>query len=286
MRVRIPSGAPPTTALAARGRWLGTVSASDGYRMLAAPSRSTIRMAPEALANAVHLWVALEPHRSQAGLAAAYRELMSGEERARELTLAREQDRSLYRLGRVLVRTVLSRYAAVDPRDWAFAANAFGRPRIASPSGLTLEFNLAHTAGAAVLLVGAGRLLGVDVERSSRTVATGPALPLLGRTEAADLRDRSGESRRRRFLEYWTLKEAFAKAVGVGISLPLDRCIFSIGVDAVRATMDPALDRCPGRWEFKLVSSVPGFIVAVALTRRYSGEVLRLEQFSTTPLRD
>src|SRR5262245_4394444 len=192
---------------------------------------------------------------------------MSEDEQARELEFASEEDRGLYRLARVLVRTALSRHAPVDPRDWAFERNRFGKPMIVRPEGLELDFSVSHTRGIAVVLVAHRRSVGVDVERADRPVAVEPALRLLAPSEAADLDSRSGEARRRRFLEYWTLKEAYAKARATGLSLPLDRCAFAIEAGGVRSTFDPAVEPEPERWWFALVPTAPEFIASVAATR-------------------
>ena len=216
---------------------------------------------------AIHLWLALEPPAGDSRRAARDRALMSEDERRRELEFASEQGRGLYRLARVLARTALSRHAPVDPGDWAFERNRFGKPAIVHPEGLELDFSVSHTRGIALVLVAHRRSVGVDVERLDRPVAVEPALRLLAPSEAADLESRSGEARRRRFLEYWTLKEAYAKARATGLSLPLDRCAFAIGPGGVRATVDPAVDPEPERWWFALVPPTPGFVASVAATR-------------------
>jgi 4'-phosphopantetheinyl transferase len=216
---------------------------------------------------ALHLWVAVQPPAGDARRADRDRTLMSEDERRRELELASEQDRGLYRLARVLARTALSRHAPVEPRDWAFERNRFGKPVIVRPEGLELDFSIAHTRGIALVLVAHRHSVGVDVERLDRPVEVEPALRLLAPSEAADLESRSGEARRRRFLEYWTLKEAYAKARGTGLSLPLDRCAFAIGPGGVRATVDPAVDPGAERWWFALVQAAPGFVASVAASR-------------------
>jgi 4'-phosphopantetheinyl transferase len=227
---------------------------------------------------AIHLWLALEPPAGDARRAERDRALMSEDERRRELEIASEQDRGLYRVARVLARTALSRHAPVDPRDWAFERNRFGKPVVVFPEGLELDFSVSHTRGIALVLVAHRRSVGVDVERLDRTVAVEPALRLLAAAEVADLESRTGEAQSRRFLAYWTLKEAFAKARATGLSLPLDLCAFAIDPDdGVQATIDPALDPEPGRWWFALAAPAPGFVAGVAATRAAAGEEPRVE---------
>lgn len=224
-------------------------------------------LAVELPGAAADLWFALDAPETDPRLTAAHRDVMSDDERRRELDFVYEKDRRLYRLARALTRTVLSRYTGTDPRDLAFTRNAFGRPALTVPGGLALDFSLSHTPGIAVLSVATGRSVGVDVEDARRPVSVEPARALLGPSELADLEARSGGDRRRRFLEYWTLKESYAKARGTGLSLPLSRCEFRIGSDSVEAAIDPTLDAHPERWWFTLVSPAPGFVAAVTVSR-------------------
>src|SRR5262245_55714687 len=100
----------------------------------------------------IHLWLASSDEGSEE-LHSAYREILDDSERERELRFHFAADRRRYRLTRALVRTVLSRYVPVRPRDWVFAANAYGRPEIANPQGRAarLSFNVSHTQGLIVL---------------------------------------------------------------------------------------------------------------------------------------
>lgn len=233
-----------------------------------------------------HLWVTLELPDLDRQAISAYRELMSADERHREMAFAFEKDRGLYRLSRALMRTALARYIDADPRSLVFSRSPLGRPKIASPSGSALEFSLAHTSGIVVLLVGFERLIGVDVERLHRSPPIEPVMSALGSSEITDLTSRSNRQREQRFLEYWTLKESYAKARGMGLSLSLSRYEFALGHRGIEMTTDPSLDPAPERWSFTLVSPAPQFIAAVAVSRNDRNESLRLEVFPSRPLQD
>jgi len=234
--------------------------------------------------GSVHLWIAVDDGRL-GEFTATCEEVMSPQERQRELEFRREGDRRLHRMARGLTRTVLSLYADVEPREWTFARDLAGRPHIAHPPGSTLEFSLSHTPGIVLLLVGSGCALGVDVESAERCVDVDAAVSLLGPGELADLGSRSGAGRRRRFLEYWTLKEAYAKARSTGLSLPLGRSDFSIEPDGgVAVTMDPELDADPGRWRFAVIPPDPGFVAAVAVSPERSESIPKLEIHSAVDI--
>ena len=132
---------------------------------------------------------------------------------------------------RYLVRTVLSYYAdGVPSSAWQFETNAFGRPRIAGPAGaMGLRFNLSHAGGMVVCVVSARHEVGVDVEWLGRRTPLHLAASHFAPAERAALDALAAAARPRRFLEYWTLKEAYIKARGEGLSLPLDQFAFDTG---------------------------------------------------------
>src|SRR5216684_5650635 len=114
----------------------------------------------------IHLWFADYEAISEERLHAAYRELLAPAERAQEPRFYFAKDRRRYLVTRALVRTVLSRYLAVDPQAWSFSENAYGRPQAANDEAraASLTFNISHTHSLIVLGVSKGRELGVDVE--------------------------------------------------------------------------------------------------------------------------
>src|SRR5262245_58886213 len=90
----------------------------------------------------VHLWYVFPNVLTDGGLLGAYHDLMCPEERVQQQRFHFEKGRHEYLVTRALVRTTLSRYVAVDPRDWRFEKNAYGRPEIAYPRAiLPLRFN-------------------------------------------------------------------------------------------------------------------------------------------------
>src|SRR5437763_959951 len=78
------------------------------------------------------------------------------------------RDRRRYLVTRALVRTVLSRYMDIAPREWAFAVNDYGRPLItnAAAAARQISFNVSHTDSLIILAIAQGHELGVDVENT------------------------------------------------------------------------------------------------------------------------
>src|SRR5436309_1300972 len=98
--------------------------------------------------NEICLWYVRLEDALAPDLLRAYLALLSTEEQARLQRFRRLENQQEYLVARALVRTVLSRYVAVDPRQWVFALNPHGRPDIAVPEeGRWLAFNLSHSNG-------------------------------------------------------------------------------------------------------------------------------------------
>lgn len=150
------------------------------------------------------------------------RALLSADEAAAQARFYFDRDRHLYGVAHALVRRVLSRHAAVPPRDWQFVARPHGRPEISAPAQCqALRFNLSHTHGLAACAVTRTRDLGVDAEDGHRRAPLDVAPSCFSPVECAALSALPGELQPRRFFTYWTLKEAYIKARGLGMSLPL-----------------------------------------------------------------
>ena len=146
---------------------------------------------------------------------------LSIEERARRDQLRFGADRRDFTIAHDLLRRALSRYADMPPTDWRFATNEYGKPSIESidPQVRALSFSLSHTRGCVACAITSNVPLGVDVERIDQSQRVQEiADRYFSEKEAAWLRQCSDELRNIRFAELWTLKEAFLKAIGVGLS--------------------------------------------------------------------
>jgi 4'-phosphopantetheinyl transferase len=152
----------------------------------------------------------------------AYRALASSDEIARcdRFLVAEPQRRFL--VSRALVRTTLSQYVEVPPLAWTFSASPNGKPSILEPPGTGLRFNVSHTAGLAVCAITSEADVGVDAEYVDRDFAAVSVARLSFTPEEAAFLDAApAEERLRRFFQLWTLKEAFLKGIGLGLSVPM-----------------------------------------------------------------
>src|SRR5262245_55994713 len=140
--------------------------------------------------NAVHVDLLQTTNASALASLDAYRTLLSKDEHERMGRFVFERDRKAFLMTRALVRTMLSRYAAIKPADWKFIANVHGRPEILDrPAGVPdLRFNISHTDGLIACAVTIGREVGVDVENIGRHLIHDVAGRHFAPKEVSDLR--------------------------------------------------------------------------------------------------
>ena len=148
-----------------------------------------------------------------------------------------------------------------------------------------LRFNLSNTYGLIACAVTLDRELGVDVEDTERPGETvSIADGFFSRQEIAALRALPPDRQRSRFFDYWTLKEAYIKARGMGLAIPLDQFSFSLD-DGPRigVAFDPALGDDASTWQFEQFALSPRHRTSAAV-RRGPGPDLRFVVRRTVPL--
>jgi 4'-phosphopantetheinyl transferase len=219
----------------------------------------------------IEVWLAHYQDFVDAQVLSRLKSVLSEDERQQCTRFHFADDRLRHLVTRALVRTVLSRHAAVDPLDWVFTANSFGRPEIAHPppDARTLRFNVSHTRGLIALAVTRGREVGIDVENlREREVSLGIADRFFSPEEAAELARLPASGRQDRFFEYWTLKESYIKARGMGLSLPLDKFSFRFPKEGgARLSIDPELGDDANRWNFWQLRPTPAHLLALCVER-------------------
>jgi 4'-phosphopantetheinyl transferase len=192
--------------------------------------------------------------------------LLSADERERRDRLRSFEDRRDYAAAHILLRQTLSRVGPAAPAEWRFVLRAGGKPALdaAQAGSCALEFGLSHTRGLVACVVARGVVVGVDVERArpltdARQIAVSRFAPeevrLLDRCTASDMETR--------FLELWTLKEAYAKAIGLGLQVPLDSFAFAFERDDELEFAAPTGDEAP--WQFWLAAVEPDARLALAV---------------------
>lgn len=175
-----------------------------------------------------HVWIAAD------GICGVVREnleaLLDPEEDERYRGFQFEAPRVRYLATHALLRTTLSRYHPVDPRDWGLETARNQPPRVRGPSFLPgLKISLSRTEGLVAVLLSTAHHCGVDVERERPVEGLeGTASRVMQRAELDAYEPLEGDARRERFFHLWTLKEAYVKSVGLGMMLPLRSVFFDV----------------------------------------------------------
>ena len=175
---------------------------------------------------------------------------LSDEERARAARFHFERDRSVYIVGHALMRDMLARAVGGSAHDFAFTTGAHGKPEaVLAASAPRLRINLSHTRGLAAVAMTQDVDVGVDVEWMSRD---SDLLNIAERFFAVDERRQlalaAETDRRDCFFAFWTLKEAYIKAIGLGLAMPL--ADFSFQLETLRIAFADHVDDDPDDWHF------------------------------------
>lgn len=232
----------------------------------------------------VHIWLS-DVQQVPTHLAPSYRALMSQEELERNHRYRFERDRWRDCVTRALARTVLSRYGGLAPTDWEFEKGEHDKPEVAN-SPVPLRFNLSHTSRFVVCAVTPVLDIGIDVEcieRKNDVLAI--ADRFFSAQEVKDLFALSVNLQEDRFFDYWTLKEAYMKASGEGISLGLGNFSFHLeDPEDINISFGSKLDDNPGDWRFWLFRPSQDHRMALAL-RVGAGKIEpKLQLFRSAPL--
>ncbi len=192
-----------------------------------------------------------------------YYATLSDDERNRSARFRFERDRRRFVVAHGALRELLGRYLGSGPGQIRFVSNAFGKPELHPEFGGRLKFNLAHSGDLALIAVARDAEVGVDVEciegrgesnyaDVARSFFSAREVDALSRVPC-DLYDRA-------FFSCWTMKEAYVKGRGEGLTIPLTS--FSVPITTEPA---PAPVRC-GRWSLLTLQPAPGYVGALAVS--------------------
>lgn len=180
----------------------------------------------------VHIWIACDEDIFDSALLAKYNSVLSMEEREKMGRFKFPKDRQRYLVAHALLRYVLSVYRpTVLPAQWQFKSGPYGKPLVYIPR-TDLCFSLSHTFGLVAVAVAIDCDLGLDVESLRSDIDINIATSLFSRQESASLFALPEGERLERFVDLWTLKEAYVKAIGMGLFMPLNSFSFHFLEDA------------------------------------------------------
>jgi 4'-phosphopantetheinyl transferase len=230
---------------------------------LAASPRGSFQLA----SGEVHAWCAsldVSPETS-ARLCAT----LGPDERNRSARFHFERDRQRFIVAHGVLRDLLARYLQTQPGRIGFVYNAFGKPDLGPEFGNRLTFNLSHSAGLALIAIATASNVGVDIECirwqpdyadiarhffSAAEIAGLSALPSHLFTEA--------------LFSCWTKKEAYLKACGEGLAIPLSSFSVPLTIDPAPTPVDLRVggnDIRAKRWSLYTLRPAPGYAGALAI---------------------
>ncbi|WP_320203674.1 4'-phosphopantetheinyl transferase family protein [Agrobacterium rosae] len=178
----------------------------------------------------INIWIAHHDRRMSPAALARCRDVLSDHEAEQERHFRSPGDRHAYLVTRATQREILSRYTGTDPRTLRFVKNEFGRPSLHDAHGCEdLDFNISHDGNVTILGLARGCRVGLDVAAvHNRQSFMNVARRFFCPAEVEALEALPVDRRNDRFLEYWTLKEAYIKARGGGLSISLNTFAFSL----------------------------------------------------------
>ncbi len=250
--------------------------------------------------NEIHLWQVNPDNITQPELLNKYKELLSDDETIKQQRYKFSHDRHDALITRAFVRDLLSYYADIAPSDWRFDKGEKDKPEIVNPPQ-PLRFNISHTKGLIICAITLENDIGCDVENTTRS---NDVLAIANRYfssfETKELFSLPKKEQRHRFFDYWTLKEAYIKAWGLGLAIPLKDFSFNITdtlvekntpfiiKNAIRLSFEPHRVDNADRWRNWLFypNGNGQHRIAIALRAKENNQNIayQLRCFSSTPL--
>jgi 4'-phosphopantetheinyl transferase len=213
----------------------------------------------------IHIWqrqLECEPH-----VIESLGKVLSPDELARARRFHFPFNRYEFIVSRGTLRMLLGQYVACSPENLRFMYSQYGRPTLDAASHTQpVEFNISHSGNVVVLAFARDRRIGIDIELVRRDFSTAEiAERFFSVAEREALRTLPVEQRHEAFFRCWTRKEAFIKALGEGLSRPLDQFDVSLAPELPTALLATRPDaRYAHRWSLWNLNVPPGYAGALA----------------------
>ena len=225
------------------------------------------RLQPVLSGDEVHVWrcslqPSIETVRSLSGI-------LSNEEKRRADRFVCEQHRRRYTVAQGVCRVILGRYLDLSPDRLQFSKNRYGKPALEGRWAHDLRFNLSFSSEMAVLAVALGREVGIDVEHIRPFPGSDQIVRrYFSNRENEEYFSLHGNARQRAFFTSWVRKEAYIKARGKGLSLPLNAFSVSLHPEGpVTLVHHGDQEYSDSSWCLKDVWPIDGYAAAVVVER-------------------
>jgi 4'-phosphopantetheinyl transferase len=213
----------------------------------------------------IHIWTARLDGGAEDRLAES--ESLSPEELNRAERYRFGLDRRRFTVAHAALRLLLAGYLGIEPASLRIVSGPRGKPELDPGVSSWLRFNMSRSEGLAVFAVGCDRELGVDVERVRRDMDFEPLVDgVLSVAERGALDQLAPEARRQAFYRCWTRKEAYLKALGVGLAVaPHELDVTDDHVKPPTRGQPRGLPEQGSAWSLHDVDLSPGYVAALAV---------------------
>jgi 4'-phosphopantetheinyl transferase len=193
---------------------------------------------------------------------------LSKEERSRMNRFRFEKDQNRFAITHACLRDILSRYLSTSPNLVTFSSGTYGKPEISNLDLMEpLQFNLSQSEDLALVAVASERKVGVDVERVKKDIPIeNISRRFFSSIEIDSILSLPVESQTAAFFSCWTRKEAYLKARGEGLSIPLNQFEVSVSTDEQPILIDTVWDKVESsRWTFRHLTPAPDYFGALVV---------------------
>lgn len=218
--------------------------------------------------NEIHLWFFNDDDETNSFDLLQCRALLTIEECSKVDRFKFTRNKQQYLMTRAMLRSVLSFYDGnIRPEEWQFNINEHGKPYICNSSlAIPLKFNISHTEKMIVLAIVLDQEIGVDVEYFPRMndvleIAKG----FFSTLEVEQLFALPPEQQKARFFDLWTLKEAYVKARGTGLSVQFNSFSFSFSNEGIAMIFHQEPEQQHEPWKFWQISPSDQHKIAVVI---------------------
>jgi len=213
------------------------------------------------------------------------RALLPAEDLAREQRYRMTGDRERFVVGRGLSRLLLGQVLGLPPAEVPLSTEPYGRPVPDAPGATDVGFNVSHTPGLVAVALASTRDVGIDVEDTTRAITHDIPSRFFSPAELRELHAHTPAAQRSAFFDYWTLKEAYIKARGLGLAIPLDQFSFHLAPPAAPTlSLDPRQLDTAASWQFHLASPTGRHRLALAVRRAGTdARAVRVTWFGAPP---
>ncbi len=214
----------------------------------------------------IHFFYTLVDEIKDNGLMDRYRAVINENEKRKVDRYIFEKDRHNSLVTRALLRFLLSESTHQDPDSFEFIENEYGKPDL-KPGGIKipLKFNLSHSSGVTACALALGYEIGVDIENYRRKIDLNIADRFFSKPEVEYLSKCPDKDKQTVFFDFWTLKESYIKARGMGLSIGLDKFSFKIGKKNISINFHESLNDYQDQWQFFKFSPIKNFTAAISI---------------------